>query len=115
MTKLEKAKEYVAKKVARDGGDSWCRGDLINAWFAGYDTAHKEVFDDILEHNKDVLERLKNNVPPSTLTWQDIESIVMTADSILKDIDKKVLLEFGKENYYTQVLYQYLNRKQNAG
>ena len=114
MTKLEKAKEYVAEKIARDGGDSWCGGDLIDAWLDGYDTAQQEFFDDFLEHNKDVLERLKNNVPPSTLTWQDIELIVTIADMVLKDMDKKELLHIGKENYYKQVLYQFSNSKSNA-
>lgn len=68
MTKLEKAKEYVAEKVKIDGSNEWRDGDLIDAWLAGCDTAQKEFFDDILEHNKDVLERLKNNVPPPTDT-----------------------------------------------
>lgn len=111
-TKKEKAKAYHDAIIAQNPqAEAW---GLDAAWLAGYDTAQKEFLDDILEHNKDVLERLKNNVPPSTLTWQDIELIVTIADMVLKDMDKKELLHIGKENYYKQVLYQFSNSKSNA-
>ena len=113
MTKEEKAKDYVAKMVMRDGSDAWLDGDLEDAFKAGYDTAQKEVFDDILEHNKDVLERLKNNVPPpSALTWQDIRLIVQLADNILEATDKKELLAFGAEGYYRTVRERFIKYKE---
>lgn len=66
MTKEEKAKAYHDAIIAQNPqAEAW---GLDAAWLAGCDTAQKEFFDDILEYNKDVLERLKNNVPPLTDT-----------------------------------------------
>ena len=116
MTAGEKAKAYT--DITRSC-NVWLDKDIKAAWLAGYDEAQKEVFDDILEHNKDVLERLKNNVPPpSALTWQDIRLIVQLADNILEATDKKELLAFGAEGYYRTVcerLIKYKEQEMNKG
>lgn len=38
------------------------------------------------------------------LTWQDIRLIVQLADNVLESTDKKELLAFGQQGYYTTVL-----------
>ncbi len=114
MIKEDKAIEYVQNvtkdRLNIDAEPCFSEYQMVNAWLAGYKKAQQEVFDDILEHNKDVLERLKNNVPPPTeskyknLDWKDIRQIVLLADNMLDMADKKELLAFGQEGYYRNIL-----------
>lgn len=48
------------------------------------------------------------------LTWKDIKAIVTGADSLLAIKTKKELIEMGEEGYYTEVLKEYEQLKEQG-
>lgn len=48
------------------------------------------------------------------LTWKDIKVIVTGADTLLAIKTKKELIEMGEEGYYTEVLKEYKQFKEQG-
>lgn len=48
------------------------------------------------------------------LTWKDIKVIVTGADSLLETMTKKELIEMGERGYYTAILKEYEQFKEQG-